>query len=50
MLRKTLQSHKLQPNMGDYGGNREDVDLEKYPTAKKLVEKCIEFFDEVQNL
>jgi hypothetical protein len=36
--------------MGDYGGNREDVDLDAYPTAKKLVEKCVEFFDKVQNL
>lgn len=36
--------------MGDYSGNREDVDLEAHPTAKKLVEKCAEFFDEVQNL
>jgi Domain of unknown function (DUF4863) len=26
------------------------VDLSQYPTAKKLVDKCVEFFDEVQNL
>jgi hypothetical protein len=36
--------------MGNYDGNREDVDLDEYPTAKKLVMKCIEFFNEVQNL
>lgn len=36
--------------MGESGGPCEDVDLEAYPTAKKLVETCVEFFDEVQNL
>jgi hypothetical protein len=40
----------VSDEMGDYGGPREDVDLEAFPTAKKLVEKCVEFFDEVQNL
>ena len=27
-----------------------EVDLEKYPTAKALVERCKEFFAEVENL
>ena len=26
------------------------LDLDKYPTAKKLAERCYEFFDEVKNL
>lgn len=35
--------------MGSYSGGK-GVDLEKYPTAATLVSKCVEFFDEVQNL
>jgi hypothetical protein len=27
-----------------------EVDLEKHPTAKALVERCKEFFAEVENL
>jgi hypothetical protein len=35
--------------MPSYDGNT-GVDLEKYPTAKALVERCIDFFTEVQDL
>jgi hypothetical protein len=32
-----------------YAGG-EAVDLDKYPTAKLLVDRCKEFFDEIENL
>jgi hypothetical protein len=35
--------------MSSYDGN-EGVDLDKYPTAKALVERCRDFFAEVQDL
>jgi hypothetical protein len=35
--------------MSSYDGNT-GVDLEKYPTAKALVERCKDFFAEIQNL
>jgi hypothetical protein len=33
-----------------YEGTTEEVDLEKYPNAKALVETCKQFFHEVQDL
>jgi hypothetical protein len=33
-----------------FSDEREEVDLDKYPTAKALVQRCSEFFGEVKNL
>lgn len=33
-----------------YQGTTEEVNLEKYPTAKALVDRCKKFFDEVSDL
>ena len=33
-----------------FGDAKEEVDLDKYPTAKALVQRCAEFFDEIQDL
>eukprot|EP00249_Psilotum_nudum_P026843 c33702_g1_i1 orf=65-280(+) len=33
-----------------YEGDKVEVDLEKYPTAKALFSRCQDFFKEVQNL
>ncbi|KAK7211206.1 hypothetical protein V2G26_018384 [Clonostachys chloroleuca] len=33
-----------------FGDAKDEVDLEKYPTAKALVQRCAEFFAEVQDL
>lgn len=33
-----------------FGDAKEEVDLETFPTAKALVERCAEFFAEVQDL
>ncbi|KAF7521267.1 hypothetical protein G7054_g12496 [Neopestalotiopsis clavispora] len=33
-----------------FGNANEEVDLERYPTAKVLVQRCAEFLSEVQNL
>ena len=33
-----------------YDPNNQEVDLDKFPTAKLLVDRCKEFFAEVQNL
>ena len=33
-----------------FSDEREEVDLDKYPTAKALVQRCSEFFTEVKNL
>jgi len=33
-----------------YGGTNEEVDLEQYPNAKALVERCKDFFAEIDDL
>jgi len=33
-----------------YGGTTEEVDLEQYPNAKALVERCKDFFAEIDDL
>lgn len=33
-----------------YGGTTEEVDLEQYPNAKALVDRCKDFFAEVEDL
>lgn len=33
-----------------YEGTKEEVDLAQFPNAKKLVDRCEDFFGEVLNL
>lgn len=33
-----------------YEGTNEEVDLERYPNAKALVERCSDFFAEIGDL